>query len=151
MLFLTGIFPDILKTGKITPIYKSGDKSDIQNYRRITITDSLSKLIETLMAVRISGFLYENIGFNVYQYGFLKNSSTLSAATDFINFINTKMDDREYVLAVYIDLKKAFDVVDHEPLLNKLNLMGIRGVAYTLIQAYLQNRNNFVYLRETKS
>ena len=150
-IFLTGIFPDILKTGKITPIYKSGDKSDIQNYRPITITDSLSKLIETLMAVRISGFLSENIGFDVYQYGFLKNSSTLSAATDFINFINTKLDDREYVLVVYIDLKKAFDVVDHELLLNKLNLMGIRGVAHTLIQTYLQNRNNFVYLRQTKS
>ena len=81
-IILTEIFPDILKTGKITPIYKSGDKSDIENYRPITITDSLSKLIETLMAVRMSGFLSENIGFDVYQYGFLKNSSTLSAATD---------------------------------------------------------------------
>ena len=75
------------------------------------------------MADRISGFLSENIGLNVYQYDFLKNSSTLSAATDFINFINTKLDGREYVLVVYIDLKKAFDVVDHELLLNKLNFM----------------------------
>ena len=58
------------------------------------------------MAVRVSGFLSENIGFNVYQYSFLKKSSTLGAATDFINFINTKLDDREYVLVIYIDLKK---------------------------------------------
>ena len=101
------------------------------------------------MAGRISGFLFENIGFDVYQYGFLKNSSTLSAATDFINFINTKLDHREYILVIYIHLKKAFEVVDHELLLNELNLMGIRGVAYTLIQTYLQNRNNFVYLRQT--
>ena len=91
---MSGEYPQVLKIGKVTPVHKSDDKTDIQNYRPITSVDTLSK-IEMLFANRIIDFLLKNVGFHKYQYGFVKKSSTLSATTDFVNYINTELDEKK--------------------------------------------------------
>ena len=150
-LFLSGEYPQVLKIGKVTPVHKSGDKTNIQNYRPITSVDTLSKIVEILLANRIIDFLSKNVGFDKYQYGFVKKSSTLSATTDFVNYINTELDEKKYVIATYIDLNKAFDVVNLDLLLRKLKLMGIRGITHELLRTYLKNRLNFVSINGINS
>lgn len=150
-VFITGIFPEILKVGKITPIHKAGNKDNVQNYRPITVVCSLSKIIETLIKSRMLEFITKYIGFDEYQYGFIKKSNTLSATTDLINSITSDIDKRKTVIAVFIDLKKAFDVVNHPTLLNKLSLIGIRGKVLSIIETYLQDRPQFVKIENISS
>ena len=143
-IFLSGIFPEVLKIGKVIPIHKAGDLTDIQNYRPITEVCTFSKIIECLMKNRTIKFVTKYIGFDKFQYGFITGSSTLSAATDLINYISTEMDNKKAVITVFVDLKKAFDVVDHTVLLKKLKSMGIRGNAYNIFKTYLNDRPQFV-------
>lgn len=138
-VFNEGVFPDCLKIGKISPIYKAGDPTQVQNYRPITVICTFSKILESLLKNRISTYINKYIGFDTFQYGFIKDSSTLCATTDFINYISTELDRKKQAVVVFIDLKKAFDVVDHSVLLNKLNRMGIRGNALSVIETYLRD------------
>ena len=150
-VFTSGIFPDILKIGRVIPIFKSGNARKISNYRPITNTCTLSKVVETIIKLRIIQFISVHAGFDKHQYGFLKNSNTLCAATDLLNYICTEMDKKRTVLAIFIDLKKAFDVVDHKVLLKKLYLLGIRGNIHSIIKTYLFNRPQYVSLNNAKS
>lgn len=88
-----GIFPKELKISRINPIYKSGKKDYMNNYRPISIVDE-------------------------YQYGFVKNSSTLSATVDLVNHISRALDNKQIVVVVFVDLKKMFDVVSFDILLD---------------------------------
>lgn len=142
--FKSGIFPEVLKTGKIVPIFKSGDTKILTNYRPITVIPTFSKLIECLIKTRITSFIEQNIGFDTYQYGFSKGSNTESAITDFLNYVNTELDNKKIIVTVFVDLKKAFDVVDHDVLLSKFYFMGIRGTALTLLKTYLNDRRQYV-------
>lgn len=139
-----GYFPDSLKKAKISPIYKSGPKTDTGNYRPISVLPVISKVFEKVIHKRISThletikFLYE------HQYGFRPQSSTLSAVIDLVTKIDTKIDQKNICLGIFIDLKKAFDTVSHSLLLAKLKNIGISGSAYALLESYLSNRIQIV-------
>lgn len=150
-VIITGTFPDELKISKITPLYKLGDKDSMNNYRPISVISVLSKIVEKIIKKRMMIFLNENTLTDSYQYGFIKNSSTLSAAVDFVNYISRALDEKHVVIAVFIDLRKAFDVVDINILLHKLQYMGFRGTIYKLIKTYLLNRKQYVKIGETNS
>lgn len=139
-----GIFPDTLKVAKISPIYKSGAKSDPGNYRPISILPVISKIFEKVVHKRISEHLTKLDFLYNRQYGFRPRSSTLSAVTDLVTKINTEIDQKNIVLGIFIDLKKAFDTVSHSLLLAKLNDLGISGSAYKLLESYLTNRTQVV-------
>lgn len=143
-IFISGIFPQELKISKITPIYKSGQKENMNNYRPISVISVFSKIIEKLLKKRMLAFIDKYIVVDEYQYGFVKNSSTLSAAVDLVNFISRALDRKEMAVAVFIDLRKAFDVVSLDILLDKLQKMGFRGVIFNLIKSYLCNREQYV-------
>lgn len=147
----TGVFPSDLKISKICPIYKSGSKTQLNNYRPISIVSVLSKIIETVIKKRMMSFIEKYISYDLYQYGFLKNSSTLSATVDLLNYISTNLDQGKIVIGVFVDLRKAFDVVNHDVLLNKLEGMGFRGTALSLIASYLLNRRQYVYVNDEES
>ena len=139
-----GVFPDILKVGCITPVYKKGNEELFENYRPISTLPVFGKLFEKLIYSRLYNFLISQKILNENQFGFRKGHSTSHALNYSISQIQTALNDKKHVLGLFIDLSKAFDTIDHEKLLCKLNNYGIRGVALKLITSYLTNRLQYV-------
>jgi hypothetical protein len=126
----TGVFPNMLKIATVTPIHKKGPKDDVSNYRPISVLPVVSKIFERIMCNRIVHY-FET--FNIlyeHQYGFRKGYSTDLALVSVIDDVLKALEDKEIVLAIYMDLAKAFDTVSHDILLEKLKLYGICGPAY---------------------
>lgn len=142
--FQYGIFPDLLKLSKIIPVHKKGDKDQIDNYRPIALISIFAKVIEKAMLDRLLNFLNKYKLLSNNQHGFTKNKSTISALVAFIHVIYKNLDKTNEVLASFIDLSKAFDCVNHEILLRKLSLLGIRGSCYHWFESYLFGRRQYV-------
>lgn len=150
--FTTGHFPSTFKRTIIIPLYKgTGDKSDPNNYRPVSIISNLSKLFEKILYKRILTFLTNSNFFANYQFGFLPGSNTTTAILQAVDRIKSGLDDGDSVAALFFDISKAFDCVEHELLLEKLDRVGIRGVANELIQDYLFGRTQRVRAGEGNS
>ena len=141
----SGIFPDQLKIGKITPIFKKGDAELFENYRPISTIPIFSKIFERIIYDRLYSFFYSQNLLNQQQFGFQKRHSTSHAINFSINHIKNAVNTKkEHVLAIFIDLSKAFDTIDHGILLHKLQNYGIRGNTLKLLESYLSNRSQYV-------
>jgi hypothetical protein len=139
-----GSFPDQLKIAKVIPCYKSGDKTLITNYRPISILNSLSKIFENIIVIRLKSFITKhNILYN-YQFGFREKYSTNLALISYIDSVTKAIDSGDKIMSVFIDLSKAFDTLDHVILIKKLNLYGFRGKVLSLFHSYLTNRKQYV-------
>ena len=139
--FSTGIFPEKWKIATVVPIFKNGNKSDVSNYRPISLLPVPGKIFEHVLHDHISYFL-ERINYRSYkQNGFRKKHSTLDGIVNFTSDIFQSIDRGEYTLAAFIDLKKAFDTVNHNIHLEKLNYAGIKNKLLKLIKSYLTNRS----------
>ncbi len=125
-----GIFPEKFKTARIVPVYKSGDSTLCDNYRPIALVKSLSKILEKIVQINLVNHLEINKLLTDHQYGFLRNRSTEHNLFHVINHISKSLNDSHYTVGVFLDLKKAFDVVDHNILLSKLTKYGISGQAH---------------------
>lgn len=147
----TGTYPDCLKIARVTPIHKAGDSKDPGNFRPISCLSVLDKIIEKLLVSRIINFVDKYKLIYKHQYGFRQGLSTLTASCDLVESIYEALDERNIVGALFVDLKKAFDTIDHNLLLKKLEMNGIRGVALNLIKSYLENRTQFVAIGEFRS
>ena len=128
----------------MTPIYKKDDPHEISNYRPISILSSISKIIEKIVYNRLYEFLNKNKLLNPNQYGFRKNHSTDLALVQIYDKITNAMANTEHVIGLFLDLSKAFDTLNHEILLNKLNSYGIRGQTLSWFRDYLSNREQYV-------
>ena len=122
---VTGVYPSLWKHGIITPIYKSGDTDEINNYRPITILPVISKVLEKIAANQLTAFLEENNLISNTQHGFRSKLSTETALLKITNEIYNNIDNNQINLLTLCDLSKAFDSVSHEILLNKLTNHGI--------------------------
>lgn len=144
--FMLGVFPNELKCSRIVPIFKSGDPHNMSNYRPISILPSLSKIMEKTIYNRLNSFFKRNGIIHVNQFGFQQQSCTLSATSTLINHIQKSIDTHKNnnTVCVFIDLKKAFDTVPHDLLINKLHKYGVRGNSNKLIQSYLDKRRQYV-------
>lgn len=142
--FSSGIFPDLLKIAKIVPIFKKGNANNISNFRPIALLSVFSKIIEKILAKRLLSFLKSENILSPHQYGFLEGKSTTSALLKILNYIYQNIDQNNEVIAIFIDLTKAFDCVDHKILLETLENFGIRGTCNNLLKSYLWNRKQFV-------
>ena len=118
--FSCGIFPDHMKIAKIIQLFKNGTKTHFTNYRPISILPKFSKILEKLLNARLSTFLNANNILSSSQYGFRSGMSTIHAAAELIEQISSSIDNKRYSAGVFIDLKKAFDTVDHSLLVKKL-------------------------------
>lgn len=142
----TGVFPDDLKTALITPVFKAGNKQDPGNYRPISVISPLSKIIEKCVSQQILSYLQQHNILSDSQFGFRTKHSTEHALLNFIDFVTKEKDDGKYVLGIYLDIKKAFDSVNHQILFKKLEKYGIRGLPLKLLKSYLSNRRQQVKL-----
>ena len=114
--------------------------TDPGNYRPISLLSVFDKLLEKVMLNRLLQFLNKNDILYKYQFGFRKNYATSNALTEVIDHIYKSLDEGNYVFGIYIDLKKAFDTVQHQILLYKLQHYGIRGIALEWFDSYLSKK-----------
>ena len=149
--FYHGIFPKSLKIAKITPIYKKGDVKHCSNFRPISSLPFVSKIFERCMANRIMSFFSKFQLFSENQFGFLKNRSTQDAVFNFSENIYDALNAKYHNISILIDLKAAFDTVNHNILLRKLELYGIRGHGLEWLKSYLTDRQFNVGLQKTFS
>ena len=149
--FSTGVFPDRLKQSRVTPIFKSGKKSSLKNYRPISILPVFSKILEKLANYRLQLFFDDNNTIFSNQHGFQRFKSTTSAILTLTDYILDAFDQRKYVMAIYLDFSNAFDTVNHEILLQKLHHCGVRGVTSDWFRSYLQNRKQSTQYMKTGS
>ena len=147
----TGLFPEKLKIAKVIPLHKGDDKSDISNYRPISMLSSVSKVFERIIHDQLYQYFDSNKLFYHSQYGFRKQRSTELAALELVEYILTEMDKNETPINVYLDLSKAFDTLDHDILLHKLIHYGLKEKATDLLRNYLQNRTQFVAIDNISS
>ena len=144
---VTGIFPNELKSAKITPLYKGkGKKDSIQNYRPISVVNTISKVLETCIEKQIRNFCEQNNLLPAHQHGFRKGRSTNSALLDLTNFIYKNKNKGLITGTVLLDLSSAYDVVDHELLLQKLEILGFDNLTCDWFKSYLTERSQTVVI-----
>jgi len=149
--FSTGIFPQQMKIAKIVPIFKGGDAASPDNYRPISLLSNFSKILEKIMAGRFTTYLEENDILAINQYGFRRGHSTVHPMTLLDNFVVGAFNKRQHAIAVFCDLRKAFDTVHHGKLLKKLRGVGVGALALSWFKSYLSNRKQFVQMGEYSS
>ncbi|KAL0820084.1 hypothetical protein ABMA28_006029 [Loxostege sticticalis] len=137
-----GTVPNLWKAAFITPIHKSGNKSEVKNYRPISKLCLFAKVFERIVYNQVYNTLSSL--FIPEQHGFLKNRSTTSNLITFTDFLTAGMDGRGEVHAVFTDYCKAFDRIDHLILLNKLLSAGIHGNLFRWFTSYIENRTQAV-------
>ena len=145
--FNTGTFPDVYKMAKVILLFKKGEKTNIDNFRGISLLSSTSKIIESLIYQRLNDFLSKNDIISESQFGFRKSVSCDSALFKITNKIQNSIDKKLHTVGLFIDIRKAFPSVNHEILLQKLYHYGFRGVALDLFKTYLKSRPQYVHIK----
>ena len=145
------IFPTSEKIAKIKPLYKSSDSTSFTNYRPISVLPILSKVFELIVHQQLYKYLEENKLLTNFQFGYRKNRSTQQAVTLLSDHIRKHMDQGKCTGAVFLDLSKAFDTVDHGCLLSKLRIYGIQNRELNWFESYLFDRKQYVELENILS
>src|SRR5215813_11252394 len=147
----TGVVPRDWRHANVVPIFKKGDRGEPGNYRPVSLTSIVGKLMETIIKERLSEYLEENEILVNYQHGFRKNQSTLTNLIDFYEEVTKELDIGNVVDVVYLDFQKAFDKVSHFKLITKLSNIGIGGDLLKWISSWLTNRKQRVMINGSYS
>ena len=146
-----GVFPEIWKIAKITPIYKSGARTDVNNYRPISVISVFSRMLERISHDQLFEFLQKNDTLTDNQAAFRKLYSTMTSLIASTDYWYENIDCSKINLTIFLDLKKAFDTVDHSILIQKLQKYGIKDRAGEWFESYLTNRQQFCSLNGVKT
>ena len=146
-----GKFPTKLKTAKVIPIYKTGEKTSVGNYRPISLVPTFSKIIEKVVSNQLLGYFDDHCLLTSAQFGFRPNLSTEKALHSLLDDIYSNFDKGNYVVGLFLDLTKAFDSINRHILLKKLAYYGIRGVANNWFTSYMSDRKQFVFVNGFRS
>jgi len=146
-----GIFPNSLKTSIVVPVYKGGDPTELNNYRPISILQTLSKIFEKIVAKRLRKYLDCSKFFSEKQFGFRPGRNIDQAVMQHVTEIVGEIEGSKTVAAIYLDIRKAFDTVNHQILLSKLQNCGVRGTLLSWFTSYLTDRKQCVKIDKTCS
>ena len=139
------IFPSAWKNATITPLPKKGDSTSVNNLRPISLLPLPGKLLERLICNRLQDFMGINNTLSDDQHGFRKGRSTLSAINKFLYDILNNVNNRYNTHGIFLDLRKAFDTISHNGLLNKLKSIGLSRRTRDWFRSYLTDRTQRVY------
>ena len=140
----SGIVPESWKTATVTPLFKDDDRSAAENYRPISITSQVGKILEKLIRREIMTYMQENDILSDDQHGFCKDRSCLTNLLEALEDITNMVDEGRIVDEIFLDFRKAFDKVSHERLLYKLHHVGIRDDLLAWITSFLKMRKQRV-------
>lgn len=146
-----GVVPLQFKIAKVIPVFKSGDKSLMDNHRPISLLCNFSKLLEKVVSIRLFKFLDGNNILSKWQFGFRPGHSTIHPMIHFTNFISAAINNKKHAIAIFCDLRKAFDTCNHTILLNKLDKYGVSDSELEWFKSYLSDRKQFVHLNGMNS
>ena len=135
-----GIFPELMKRADISPLFKSKLQCETNNYRPISLLITISKILEKLVYKRTYLFLEKTNQIYKSQYGFRSQHSCENAVSELASEVIKGFQDGLYTAALFLDLSKAFDTLEHDVLLLKLEKYGIRGTVLSWFKSYLCNR-----------
>lgn len=142
-------YPDKWKISHITPIHKSGDTSNVENYRPISILSAVAKIFDKLLHQHILDKTKHLI--SMHQHGFSKGKSTLTNLMEYVNFIANNMPGGGQIDVILMDLAKAFDKINHNRLLQKLSALPLDPCLIILLKSYLSQRKQYIYVFGEKS
>ena len=148
---LSGIIPKVWKVAHVVPLHKGGDKTDVNNYTPISKLSCLSKILESLICEQLKEFLSTHSLLSPSQSGFRANHSTVSAASLVLNDIVSAVDNKKQCAALFIDLSKAFDTVNHSLLLRRLQNIGCDSNSLKWFHNYLSDRQQYVRAGKAQS
>lgn len=147
----SAIFPQKMQLAKVVVLYKKGDRNVLGSYRLISILPVFSKVFEKMLHLRLSKFINKYNLLTPSQFGFCKNKSTEFALLEQKEYIITQLESKLIVVGLFVDFSKAFDLVDHNILLSKLQYYGFRGKALSLLNSYLSFRQQVVLINGIQS
>ena len=147
----TGEIPKDWRDAIVTPLFKKGSRSDISNYRPVSLTCNVCKVLEKIIKMNMVEHLMENEIIKSSQHGFMKGRSCLSNLLDFFEEVYENVDSENSVDIIYLDFAKAFDKVPHERLVKKLRSCGISGNLLRWITNWLKNRRQQVRIKDKNS
>ena len=148
---INSVFPSKWKEAKVTPLFKNGPHEEVNNYRPISILPVLSKVLEKHVHESLSEFLHTYNLLHKTQSGFRTQHSCETALVNMIDLWMNAIDSGKMVGVVLVDFKKAFDLVDHQILIDKLKIYGIKDEALSWFNTYLTNRKQQVAINNCKS
>ena len=147
----SGEVPDDWKIAHVTPVFKKGSRSLAENYRPISLTSVVCKILESLICKVIITHLMEQQLLKSTQHGFISHRSCLTNLLEYLEMLTNLLDQGHNVDVFYLDFSKAFDRVPHQRLLKKLQAHGIVGELYNWIQSWLSDRKQCVVLNGSQS
>ena len=140
----SGVFPNCLKTARVIPLSKSKISNLVENFRPISLLPLMSKILEKLLKCRCTNFINDNNILYERQFGFRSGFSTTDAILHYVDDCVSALDERLYTVTVFLDFSKAFDTINNDILLNKLDRLGFRGNVNNLLRSFLSDRGMFV-------
>ena len=143
---IKGQYPKILSIAKVLCLFKSGDPSSISNYRPISILPCFSKILEKVFEAQLRDYLELNGIFCKNQFGFRRGRSTETAVHSLVKFFHDSFNEGKYGMAIFFDLKKAFDSLDRSILLEKIKYYGILGNEWKWLASYLSDRCQYTVI-----
>ena len=147
----TGIVPESFKLAKVIPIFKKGSRQDLNNYRPISLLSVFNKILEKLIYKRLIAFIEDNGILSNKQFGFRTKHSTTQTILSIVNKIQLAIEEGLFSCGIFLDLSKAFDTVNHNLLIQKLNYYGFHGIVLNWLKCYLSDRKQYVSLGCTES
>ena len=140
----TGIFPDKLKTALVKPLHKKEQNNIFQNYRPISLLPAISKVFEKVVYKQVYDYFKRHKLLYGSQYGFREGHSTEHASLELTDRIFLDLDRGDMPITIYLDFSKAFDMIDHSILIEKLYKYGFSGNCLQWFKSYLSNRTQCV-------
>lgn len=147
----SGTFPILAKEAIVVPIFKKGSRKLVENYRPVSLLNAFSKILEYVLKDRLLRHLNDNHILHVEQYVFIEKSDTTSAVMDLVSELNDEIDKGKMIAGIFLDLSKAFDLMDHEILIKKLQMYGLEDKALNVFSDYLTSRSQRVRINGTLS